>query len=82
MWIGGALLWFVAQVLEASAWGWWGIFPSEKSQYYVVKMSVEELFEMAGSTLFLLTLLKTHQSVRWRSSSPNRTGPASPGGSE
>jgi len=59
LWAGGAACWVLSQGLEAIQWG--GLFTDgDKVAGYTVMMVAEELLEMTGSALFLLTLF------RWR----------------
>jgi hypothetical protein len=62
--IGGAALWFGAQVLEFLQWT--GPDRDVKIAHYAWYMVPEELGEMAGSTLFLLSALVVLSSVRDR----------------
>lgn len=59
MWIGGALFWLVAQLFEGIAWDWGAHRHVEGYFYYMI---TEEIFEMIGSSLFLLALLKRYRA--------------------
>jgi hypothetical protein len=59
LFLGGAVCWAVAQVLERFEWD-----GHTKLSYYNVKMVPEELLEMSGSLLFVLAALVAYRAVR------------------
>lgn len=63
LWTGGAACWVLAQGLEAIQWG--GFEGDQRVDGYMVMMVAEELLEMAGSSLFLLTLFRWRWPLGW-----------------
>lgn len=61
LWLGAASAYVVSQLLEAAAWGWWGLGEDVQVRGYIYFMVSEEILEMLGISLFLLTLLRIHQ---------------------
>jgi hypothetical protein len=59
---GGGTLWFLAQVLEHLQWA--GPHGDVKVAHYVAMMIPEELGEMCGSALFLLSALVVLKAAR------------------
>ncbi|MFT4549965.1 MAG: hypothetical protein ACI8XO_001133 [Verrucomicrobiales bacterium] len=55
LWVGGAACWVASQLLEAGQWGWGS---DVETANYDSLMVCEELLEMTGSMLFLLTLFR------------------------
>jgi hypothetical protein len=61
MLIGGAAAWFLAQILEQVQWN-----GDQRRSGYTEMMVAEELLEMAGSALFLLSMLAALRALEAR----------------
>jgi hypothetical protein len=63
IWAGGAMAWVVSQLFEAAEWGWGAETRMDLPGYFYL-VFVEELLEMAGSSMFLLALLRLNRIPR------------------